>query len=510
MQNELETEKTSSITKNTLYMYLRMFVMMGINLYTARVVLRVLGVEDFGIYNVVGGIVTLFFFLNGALSQATQRFIAYDIGKGNKKGMQRTFSMCLNVHLIISFIIIFLGETVGLWIVYHKLNIPGDRFTVALWAYHFSIVSSIISIVQVPFNALINAHEKFNVYAVISIFDAIVKLSLVLSIEFLEGDRLFLYALLLLIAHFIQAFLYGLYCTIYFKEGRYSLFWDKNLFRNIFGFTSWSLMGNIADTLADQGINILLNIFCGPVINAARGLAVQIKTQVSAFVTNFQSASNPQIVKRYARDETGSMTVLIMKTSKLSFFLFFIVMFPLCLEMNSILHLWLSAPPLYLREFSILTLTTVLLQSMGGTLQLAIQASGRIKEYHLTVSLVKLLCLPISYLGLYFGFSALFPFFVVMIIYGGVVYINMILVKRILGFPIGRYFKEVIIKDIEVFCVASIIPFVFVNLFKETYIRMPFTIAIALTSVGLTSFLVGLNPEERKWAVDLVKNKLKR
>ena len=495
------------ILKNTLFMYMRMFVLVGIGLYTSRVVLQVLGVVDYGIYNVVGGIVSLFIFLNGALSHATQRFIAYDLGKGDIGKLKNTFSMCINVHIIIALIIFLLADTIGLWIVYNKLVIPEERFTTALWVYHFSILSSLISICQVPFNATINAHEKFNVYAIISIIDAILKLLVVFLIQYLDRDHLLAYGFGLLAIHFFQAFLYILYCIRKFSECSFRFFWDRNQFSNIFNYTSWSLIGNIADILSDQGINILLNMFFGPAVNAARGFAVQIKTQVAAFVMNFQAASNPQIVKDYAVGEKDKMIELVIRTSKMSFFLFFTIMFPLCLEMESILDLWLKNPPKFLYEFAIIVLTTVLLQSLGGTLQMAIQASGQIKIYHLTVSVIKLICLPVSYWGLKNGASPIFPLSVVMIVFSCVVGVNIYLVKRIMNFPINRYIHEVIYNDFKVFFIASIVPFLFIYFSDTVMWRIPFTVVITTFSIVLTSYFIGFDQKEKKWIVGIVKDK---
>ena len=505
-----KSTNNKQIAKNTLYMYLRMLITTIISLYTSRIVLNVLGVVDFGIYSVVGGIVTLFIFLNGALSSATQRFIAFELGKNNAQKLHETFNMCMNVHVIITLLIIILAETIGLWLVLYELVIPAERMETAIWVYQCSVAVAALTVVQVPYNAAISAHERFDIYATLSIIDAFFKLGIVFLIQYLSGDLLLYYAIMILLAHILQFVLYRDYCRRKLAECRYHFFWNKNLFNQIFKYTSWSLIGNIADTLSDQGVNILLNIFFGPVVNAARGIAVQIKTQVSAFVTNFQSASNPQIVKLYSVSEMNQMINLVIKTSKISFFLFFLVMFPLCLEMKTILILWLKTPPNYLYEFSIIVLTTVLLQSVGGTLQMAIQASGKIKTYHLTVSITKLLCIPIAYIGLRNGASPIFPLLIVMAIYFSVVGINIYLVKKIMDFPVLRYVKEVIAKDIEVFCLSSIAPLIFVYFTNETLLRLPFTFLIATISICSFCYFRGFDKQERIWIKNLVISKILR
>ncbi len=481
-----------------------------IGLYSSRLILQTLGVQDYGIYNVVGGIVALFIFLNNALGQATQRFIAYELGKSSGiSSLRRTFSMCLNIHILIALIIVILSETVGLWLVYTKLVIPNDRFHTALIVYQFSIAAAVISITQVPFNAEINAHEKFNIYALINIFDSLLRLALVISLKYIHGDLLFWYGFMVLGANTVQTVLFRLYCRIKFIECKYELFWDKKLFRKVLDYTVWSLFGNLADTLSDQGVNVLLNMFFGPAVNAARGIAITIKTSVAGFVYSFQSVANPQIVKRYAVGDMQSMTNLVFRTSKFSFFLFLLMMLPLCVEMEAVLKLWLGEVPEYLRDFAILTLLTVLLQSLGGTLQSAIQASGRIKLYQILVGGAKLFTIPICYAGLKAGFSPIYPFIVVMIIYSTVVYINLYITKRILNFQVKEYCKQVILKDFTVLLVSSIIPLIMISFGEESSFRALVVIPVSIFSVALSSFFIGFNKEEKKWLIEMIYNKLK-
>lgn len=494
------------IAKNTFYMYVRMALTMAIGFYSSRVVLNTLGVEDYGIYNVVGGVVILFAFLNLALSQATQRFIAFELGKGNYDNLQNTFCMSLNVHIIIALIVAVLAETIGLWFLYNKLVLPETRFSTAFWVYQLSVIAAMISITQVPYNAVVNAHEKFNVYALVSIFDACYRLMIVLTLPFFSGDLLLWYALLVLSANVIQAGIYRIYCLAKFAECKFKLFWDASLFKRIFGYTSWNLIGNVADMLADQGVNILLNLFFGPAVNAARGIAVHVKTSVAGFVTNFQSAANPQIVKRYAAAEFESMVGLVLKTSKVSFFLFLMIMLPLCIEMEFVLKIWLGQVPQYLPIFCVLTLGTVLLQSLGGTVQLAIQASGNIKMYQILVGGAKLCALPVCYCGLREGLSPVYPFAVVMAIYGGVVAINLFVVHRVIGFPLLRYVKEVILVDVKVFVVSLLFPVMSVFLLESFDYRYLISIPLSFFSVCFVAYYVGMNCNEKEWIKSIVLN----
>ncbi|MBO4529528.1 MAG: lipopolysaccharide biosynthesis protein [Paludibacteraceae bacterium] len=491
-------------------MYVRMIVTVLIGLYSSRIILQTLGVDDYGIYNVVGGVVVLFAFLNNALSQATQRFIAYYLGRNEKEELQRTFSMCLNVHLLIAILIVLLAETVGLWLVYNKLVISEERFPTALWVYQFSVISSFITVTQVPYNAAVRAHERFDFYAYVSIGDAVLRLLIIIGLAYQPYDSLYMYGLLILCVIFIQSMVYRVYCRQSFSECKYIYCWEKSRFLKIFSYTSWSLLGNIADTLSEQGVNILLNMFFGPAVNAARGIAVHVKSAVAGFVYNFQSASNPQIVKQYAVGEFDAMVNLVIKTSKISFFLFLFVMFPLCIELRQILSLWLGNVPDYIYEFSLLTLFTVLIQSVGGTLQTSIQASGNIRLFQILVGGSKLMVVPISYILLKLFSFPVIPFVVILVVYGGVVIVNLYIVKKIMNFPILRYIKEVIFVEVKVFALSVILPIVLVLNVQESLIRAIFSIPLTLLSIGFVSYYFGFNKNEQTWLLNFLFSKFRK
>lgn len=491
-------------------MYFRMFFIVLIGFYTSRLILQNLGVTDYGIYNVVGGTVSLFAFLNTAMSQATQRFLSYELGRGDLDRLKQIFSMCLNIHILISIIIILLSEAIGLWLLYNKLSIPANRIDVAFWVFQFSILASVINITQVPYNASISAHEKFNVYAGISIIDILLKLTLVFSLQWFSQDRLFWYGFYILCIHLTTALLYRIYCIRHFSECKYHKYWNTKDFKTMTSYTTWSLIGNFANTASDQGVNILLNIFFNPAINAARGMAMQVKTSIASFVYNFQGASIPQIIKSYATGNIEEMTSLVYKTSKISFFLFYLIMLPVWLEMPILLSIWLGEVPPFLIEFSRIILITVLIQSLGGTLQTVIQATGNIRRYQLTVGILNLTILPISYLVLKLEGSELSPFIIAAFISMGVVFTNLYNVNKLIKFSVIQYFKKVILVDFKVLTISIIIPIGIFLLLEESVYRLLILFPVSFIITAMTIFWNGFNATEREWIKSFIINKIKR
>ena len=317
------SDNNKRIAKNTLLLYFRMLLMMAVSLFTSRVVLNTLGVEDFGIYSVVGGVVGMFVFINNSMSSATQRYITFALGKGDKNRLQTVFSTTLQIHSLIAVIIVLLGETVGLWFLYNKMQIPADRMDAALWVMQCSIVSMVVMIVSVPYNADVIAHEKMSAFAYISILEVVLKLAIVYLLLVFSYDKLILYAILILMIQILIRFCYSIYCNKHFEETKYKHVWDKKLFKEMTGFAGWSLFGNMAGVLFGQGLNMLLNVFFGPVVNAARAVAVQVQGAIQQFVANFQTALNPQITKTYAAGELNEMHRLMFRSARFSFYLLF-------------------------------------------------------------------------------------------------------------------------------------------------------------------------------------------
>ena len=388
------------IAKNALLLYFRMLFMMLVSLYTSRVVLATLGVEDFGIYNVVGGVITMFSFFNGAMSSSTQRYITFELGRGDFDQLQKVFQTSVNIHLLVALLILFLGETIGLWFFYEKMVIPASRMTAAFWVYQFSIITMMVMIVSVPYNAAIIAHEKMSIFAYISILEVLLKLGIVYLLYLTRSDKLIMYAALLCATQLLIRIVYGHYCSCHFKEVRYYWGWDLKLFKEMLYFGGWNLWGGFATVLFSQGINILLNMFFGPFVNAARGIAVQVQGAVTQFSTNFQTALNPQITKSYALGDFTYMHSLIFRSSKFTFLLLAVISFPILLETEMILQLWLNMVPAYTVVFVRLMLCITIIDAMGGAFMVAAQSTGRVRFYQSVVGGILLAIVPVSYVVL--------------------------------------------------------------------------------------------------------------
>ena len=391
----MPSENTRRIAKNTVMLYIRMLLIMAVTLYTSRVVLNVLGVEDFGIYNVVGGIVVMFSFLNGAMATSTQRFLSFSLGKNDQEQVARVFSMSMTTHI-----------SIALWIFYRYLNIPPERMGAAQWVYQLSVLTFCISIIRVPYNAGIIAYERMSFYAYISIVEVCLKLGMVILLQYLGSDKLILYALLMALTTGIVTFIYKLYCCKTFSVCRYHYFWDKHLYKELISFSGWSLFGSAANVGVQQGINILLNVFFGVVTNAALGIANQVSSAVSQLVGNFQTAFNPALVKSYASGDYSYFVRLIFQTSRFSYFLLFIIALPLYLCMPFVLKVWLDIVPEYTVVFCRWMLVFVLIDAVSAPLWISVQAIGKIRSYQLLMSALIFLNIPLSWLLLRLGKDA--------------------------------------------------------------------------------------------------------
>ena len=351
-------ENNKRIAKNTLLLYVRMLFTIIVGLYTSRIVLNTLGVNDYGLYNVVGGIVSMLGFLNSAMTAASQRFISFELGKQNKQKLEEVFSTSVTIHIIIACIIFITAETIGLWFLNTHMNIATSRMTAANWVYQCSIFTFMISVISVPYNACIVAHEHMKTFAYISIIEVSLKLAIVYLLLILSFDKLIIYAVLLLCVSLIIRMIYGIYCKKKFEECTYRFHFNKKLFLEMFSFAGWSIIGNLGFSLKDQGSNVVLNLFCGTAINAARGVALQVNGIISNFSNNFLMALNPQITKQYATGDIPKSIQLVYAGCRYSFYLLSIISIPVMVNLDYILSLWLGIVPPYTKEFLFLTLIT--------------------------------------------------------------------------------------------------------------------------------------------------------
>lgn len=501
---------SEKIAKNTIFMYIRMIVNILIGFYTSRVILQVLGVSDFGIYNAVGGIVTLFIFLNSAMTEATQRFLSFELGAGSQQKLAHTFSMCLNVHILISVIIVIIGEIIGLWLLYNKMVIPLDRMDIALWVFQFSIFASVFNVTQVPYTACLNAHEDFNIYALFQILKSVVTLFFVILLKFMDGDKLWWYAFFVLIVQLGFVIANRIYDIRNYQECTYHFVWDKELFYRLFSYTSWSLGGQMSNTLADQGVNLLMNIFFGPAVNAARGIALQVQNAVSSLVWNFQGASIPQIVKLYAKGERESYVTLVNSSSKISFFIFYLMVIPICFEMRFLLHIWLGQTTDYMILFSILVLVNVLTAAFGGTLVFLIQATGKVRNFQLFCTLSNLLVFPITYLLYRMGYSAYVSYILIFVSKITIDLYTFHLAKKLADYPMSTYYVIVIIPEIVICILGIIAPILIYSSLNEGILRLILTFTVSIFINIFLILYIGLNKKERKWLFSFILDKVSR
>lgn len=488
-----------------------MFLTMGVGLFTSRLVLQALGVEDYGIYGLVGGIVTMFSFLNSAMSSATQRYLSFDIGKGDTERLQKTFNATLNIHILIAGVILILAETIGLWFVNYKLNIPADRMQAANWVYQFSILTFILGVIQVPYNALLIAREHMNVYAYMSILESLLKLIIVLVLVKFGNDKLILYAILTFAVSFIIRTLYKLYCKKYFKESQYQFYYDKAYYKELLNYSGWNLFGNIAMVARGQGTNILINIFFGATVNAAYSLTLMVQGIVTTFVSNFQMAINPQIIKNYASGNTSKSLELINISVKASFFVMLILVVPFIINADYILHLWLDTVPTYTVEFVKLALIFILIETLSNPLLSGITATGNIKKYHVVISFFNFLNLPLLWFTFKLTNNPITLYAVFLPISLFLFFLRLYFAKKLMKLDIILFFKQVLFRIISVF-IPLVIGYFLIefqtenktifNVITESFTATAFTIIII--------FFLGLNANERHLLSKIFKNKILR
>ncbi len=495
------------IAKNTLLLYFRMLLTMAVTLYTSRVVLKVLGVEDFGIYNVVGGVVAMFSFLNSAMTTSTQRYITFELGKGNFDRLKTIFSTCVNIHAIIAFAIILLVETVGIWFLYNKMVIPTERLDAAMWVLQISILTTVIAIMSFPYNADIIAHERMSAFAYISIIEVSLKLGIVFLLQlFASYDKLILYALLIAVVQLLICFSYKCYCNKHFVESKYNLVFDKALFKEMLSFAGWNLWGNLAAILFTQGLNMLLNTFFGPVVNAARGIAVQVQSAVSQFSHNFQTAINPQITKTYASGQLEDMHKLVFRSSKFTFMLLLILCLPIIIETPFILNLWLEEVPDYTSIFLRIILVTTIIDASANSLMVSAAATGEVKKYQSIIGGILLSIVPISYWVLKLGGQSWTVFMVHLFVCCIAFVTRLFIIKPMINLNIASFFSKVLIRCMFVVSLAILMPIFLHFALDRNILNSVIIIAVSFISAAIATFSVGIDSNERRWVLNKAKD----
>lgn len=508
-----QSNSNTRIAKNTLLLYFRMFFMMGIALYTSRVVLNTLGVEDYGIYNVVGGLVSMFGLLNGSMSSATQRYITFELGKGGEGSLDKIFSLSLQIHAVIAVVTVVLIESVGLWFLYNKMIIPPDRMTAAFWVLQASAVTFVFSIMSVPYNADIIAHERMSAFAYISIVEVVLKLAIVFMLVAFPFDKLIIYAVLLAVVQLSVQACYMCYCHRHFPESHYRYITDWQLFREMTSFAGWNLFGGLSGISFNQGLSMLLNVFFGPVVNAARAVATQVQSAIQMFITNFQMALNPQIVKTYAQSDFEAMHTLMYRSSRFSFYLMFLLSLPVLLEAPLILQVWLKTVPDNTVMFLRIIICTTLIYTMANPILAANNATGSVRTYYIVCGSLMISILPVSYVVLKCGAPAYSVFVVHFVVEAITQAVRLIMVRHRLRLSIRRYLRGVYVPIMLVVVMSSMLP-VWLHVSIDNDLWRFFVVCVAsVLSVAVCSFFIGLSRTERNFFTDkfmLVVNRIKQ
>ena len=483
---------------------------MVISLFTSRIILDSLGISNYGIYNVVGGFVAMFGIMSSSLTNSISRFLTFELGKGDAERLKRVFSTSLNVMFALSLVVLLVGETVGLWFINSEINIPADRMEAANFVYQLSITTFIMGLMSVPYNASIISHEKMTTFAYIGIFEIVMKLVIVYTLYISPFDKLKTYALLLFLLSLSIRMIYGIYCNRTFKECHYSFTYDKPLLRQMTGFAGWNFLGQGAYQLNGSGVNLLINIFFGVTLNAARGIAGQVNNAVSQFISNFMVALSPQITKSYAAGELAEMHKLVFRGAKFSYFLCLFFLIPICLETEYILDLWLVKVPDYTVSFVRWTLYITAVNIFSGTLITALHATGNIKRYMIIVGMVEVSNFPLTYIAFRFGANPLYSYYIYFGVYLVLMFLRLYLIKDLIRMSGRRYIREVYVKSAMVSAVSAIPPLLVMFAMPSGIMRL-LTVCIvsAISTVG-SVYVFGFANDEKTMLANWARNKWRR
>lgn len=490
-------QSNKRILKNTAFLYVRMLVMMVLSFFTTRIVLEKLGIEDYGLYNVIGGFVSMFTILNNILQSATRRFMSISIGQNNKKQIKDTFSTSFVLHLLIGILIILVLESIGLILLNTQINIPEGRESAANWVYQFSIFSVFLSITQTPYTAAVTSHEHFNIYAYMSIFDVIAKLGILFLLIYLPFDKLVIYAFLICFVNILNVIIYRIYCINRFEECSFSLHINKSLFKQMISFSGWDSLGNISAVINNHGVSILLNIFFNTSINASRGLAATVSSTISTFVSGFISAAEPQLAKFYIKNDMERFEHLIFNVSQYTLFMLAIIAVPVLLELEYVLLIWLDKVPDFTASFIKITIITTFIQYSNLMILKGIVAIGRVKQLTMMTTPMYFIHLPLVWITLKVGWSPNMVYWVGMIPSFLGLIMNLHILNKYTGFPSMKYFFNIFIKNIALLTVSCIIPFIVHNNMPEGFIRFIAVCVVSIICTLTVMWFFALNKEIR-------------
>ncbi len=503
-------ENNKRIAKNTLYMYFRMGLTLVVGLFTARVVLNALGVHDYGLYNVVGGFVGMLGYFNGLLGQGTTRFLTIGLGRGDIPALKRTFSSLLTMHLAIAAFTLLVGETIGLWFVNHKLVIEAGRMSAANYVYQLSLFSALLGIMQVPYSATVTSHERMSIYAYVSIFDVVMKLLVVFLLLHVGGDKLILYATFYFIVGIITIVFYRWYCIRNFEECSMVFSYDKQLYKDVFNYVGWNAIGTLAFMGNAQGMSVLLNMFFGTIVNTARGIAQTLCNYVNQFVTNFQTAVNPQTLKYYAAGEIGQMNHLIINNARYSSYLLLIVGLPVFLEPTYLLHLWLGQVPEYTVPFVRLTIIQLLVQAIDFPVGMGIHAYGKMRLPNLTSTVVYLMALPVTYVALKLGAEPVIAYVTLICVYPVALCFDLWILNKFSGFPVREYLRNVPLRTAGIALASAVLPVAIQIMMEDNLLRFFLVVGSSAACSAVLVYYCGLSKSMRTKVVEFIKKKLNR
>ena len=507
----MSSENNKRIAKNTLMLYFRMFITMAVSLYTSRIVLELLGVTNYGVYNVVGGIVAMSSFITSSMSNGVQRFITFALGDGDKENLKKIFGMCINIQLLIAVVILLVLETAGLWFLNTQLNIPYERMNAANWVYQFSILTLLLNITSSSYSAAVIAYEKMTVFAYVSIVEVTLKLGLVFTLSVISFDSLKVYAILMFLSSLIIRIIYQVYCHLKIKDIRYTFFWNRKMFSSILSFSGWNMFGGLTVVLGNQGVSIILNIFFGVIANAAKGVSLQVSSALFSFHSNILTALRPPIIKAYAQRNFENMKDLTYRGAKYSFLMLLFISLPVILETDLVLRLWLKEVPEYATIFTRLILIISLIDCLSATIMIVSQATGDIKRYNLGVSSVLILQLPLSYVSLKLGFVPESVFYVNIIVSIIALFTRVHLVHLLVStITIKEFTKKVLTPAFSVLVVASLITVPLVFYLNHTVISFIIIGFASVVSIAICSYFLGTDVTEREYVKRFISKILKR
>lgn len=500
---------SSTIAKNTIFLTLQTVFVLFVSLYTSRVILKVLGVEDFGVYNVVGGFVSMFAFLNTSMINGIQRFYNYELGKNGEEGLTNVYNTSLIIQAILAFVVLILTETFGLWYINDVMVIPEERLVAARFIFHFSVLSLVLVIMQIPYSSAIIAHEHMGFYAFISVLDTILKLAIAIAIPFFDADKLIIYGFLILLISVFNWLLYYGYAKLKFREIKLRKGFNASQFREMLSFSGWNLFGSFSGVMKEQGINMILNLFYGPVVNAARGIAYQVNGAMQGFVGNINTASRPQLTQSYASGDNFRAIQLMYSMSKIGLLVLALFAIPIILETDYILKIWLDTEiPAHTNSFVQLVLINSFFLVLNPPVSFLVHATGRMKKYQTITSLFSLLVLPLSYFVLGIGANPEMVFVLLIVFTIILQAICVFILRQLMPFSINDYMMKVIFPVMMFLFLIPLLPLIPRCLIEQSFFRLLLVCFVSLVSTCVIGFFVVLNASERGRILEFIKSKI--